>query len=332
MRILLLLIPLALTACGSDGTVGSDPGDTTAQPAPAPVAAPPQAPPGAADPPSSPSTSSPGGNSGNTGPPAPVTTPPPVISPPVAAAPAPISPYEGIWTGQTFSTTSGYPGFIVDANGVYWSEDANWFCADDAAITGSLPDTVSQGGLLDEVCDGVGDKLTLSSASVLQGSLSLSGTISDGNWCEDGDGKFGVCGLPDQSYAWAESYTLEVATTPIAISALAGSYTTTYYDLLTIHADGTFSIADNISQNPNSGDNQTNCLYTGTITILDSTQNIYSLSATVSSLPSGAPCADNIPNDTAVGVFTLLPSGQLAGGLGNTRGAFVTFDTVVPES
>ncbi|HEX4050584.1 MAG TPA: hypothetical protein VHY19_06895 [Steroidobacteraceae bacterium] len=235
-----------------------------------------------------------------------------------------ISPFEGLWSGPTTNTTAGYPGFIVDANGVYWAEQVGW---DVGAISGMLSATPTAGVYAaspNQSSHGY-DTLVLNTATASGGVLTIDGTFT-GNCvptggCSDGYQEEGV-------FPWTYQGTLEVASTPAPIASLAGNWTTTWGSALTINSDGSFVLTDNSGASYNTNIFQpSGCTYTGQIALYDPTQNIYSVTATVTSIPdwnTGDACSG-----TAQGVFTLL-NGQLAGGLADSAGDFSVMDTVAP--
>ena len=256
----IIILVLLLTACGgSDGT-STDPANT---PAPTPGSSPD---PAAASP--VPATS-PSSNSGGSNPVVPSTssgpgpavppetpTPAPVVPPadPVAPAqstPTPVySPYEGVWLGVSYYNPSfqapNYPGFIVDADGYYWSESINWMETDFGFMTGQITSstsmTVIEGGIL----DGSGlfaDQLSVTSVSASSGQLTLEGSLS--GVLSEGNGQFGYAGGPFQTLPYSASFTLLTGSSTPNVSLLAGSYTTFWGGPLTINSDGTFTLDDN---------------------------------------------------------------------------------------
>ena len=332
----IITLVLLLTACGgSDGT-STDPANT---PAPTPGSSPD---PAAASPvpATSPSSNSGGSNpivpstSSGPGPAVPPETPAPVVPPadpvaPAQSAPTPVySPYEGVWLGVSYYNPSfqapNYPGFIVDADGYYWSESINWMETDFGFMTGQITSdsmTVIEGGII----DGSGlfaDQLSVTSVSASSGQLTLEGSLS--GVLSEGNGQFGYAGGPFQTLPYSANFTLLTGSSTPKVSLLAGSYPTFWGGTLVINPDGTFTLDDNgnfASNAPSAG-----CTYAGTITIKDPNTNVYSITGTTT-----APWLDNdgatLP---VVGVFTVSANGQLQGGItdGNGSECTTTVDSI----
>lgn len=277
----------------------------------------------------------------------PVTPTPPVVTPPVTTptapttpvvtAPAPTTPaaptysaYEGMWLGVSYYEPSfqapNYPGFIIDADGYYWSESINWMETDFGFMTGQITSstsmTVIEGGIL----DGSGlfaDQLVVSTISTDGSVIIVTGSLTGYMSENQNTGQFSYAGGPFQTLGYYETFSHLANTTP-NVAALAGSYITAWGSPLTINSDGTFTLDDNGSFASNGS--SAGCTYTGTITIKDANTNVYSITGTTT-----APWLNNDGATLPVtGVFTVSSEGLLQGGItdGNGSECTTTVDTV----
>lgn len=155
--------------------------------------------------------------------------------------------------------------------------------------------------------------LTLSSAAVSGGTLTLEGTLSGDCYPE---GTYYDCtpsGL-SSTFPWSlQASAVSRVVTPV--SQLAGNWTTTFGSPLSINADGSFTLDDNGAAAPQFA--TSGCVYAGQITLKDPSVAVYSVTASV--LCNGT-------TTSAVGVMTLQPNGSLFGGLANSS-VFTVLDT-----
>lgn len=168
-------------------------------------------------------------------------------------------------------------------------------------ITSDTSMTVIEGAIFSGASDAE-DELSVSSVTVSGGQLTIEGTLT--GIMSEGNGSFSDRGIYG-SYPYSGVFSAESDVTPVSILTLGGNYTTLWGGNLTIGGDS-FTLIDT---NPNGSD----CTYTGTITLKDPSQNVYSLSgtATASWLENPVP---------VIGVFTVTSKGLLEGGMSDGNG------------